>query len=390
MLVAWRGVTFALLTIVGCLAGGACSLVADLDGLRDGPEDGGSGSGASGSGAGPGSGATSSGPSTGGHGGGSSSSASTSSTAPGSGGNTGFDPPWFDPAWGARARVTVKNDATVELPVDFETGFRMDVNSRFPGATPESLRVARWDETASSWSWMPTYVETIEGEVWLWTALQDVLAASGGTLDHYWVYAANPSPPAADDPASVFKIEWQPFDDLIGWAIGDTPAVSGGNLVLEVNDTAYTSQKYGPGYAIDFEMTIESLPPCALGCWLSGGFHDKYNAEPWMLWINRDGKALVVPEVEIAERSVSFKGSNFPVTVGASAVYGVERFANHVVFRYQNELAMNGSSWIDDWLVALPARLAAVGGGKATFDWARVRRAADPAPQVTLANAEFY
>src|SRR5687767_14334043 len=70
----------------------------------------------------------------------------------------GPEPPWWDLAWAARARILVTNGASSAAPAGLEVALAVDLGS-LPGATRASLRVVRWDDGARSWTVLPRSVD---------------------------------------------------------------------------------------------------------------------------------------------------------------------------------------------------------------------------------------
>lgn len=63
----------------------------------------------------------------------------------------GPEPPWWDLAWGSRARMPITNAASSSAPAGLEVALAVDL-AALPGATRASLRVVRWDDGAHSWT----------------------------------------------------------------------------------------------------------------------------------------------------------------------------------------------------------------------------------------------
>ncbi|MBI3203805.1 MAG: hypothetical protein HYZ29_19855 [Myxococcales bacterium] len=309
----------------------------------------------------------------------------------GVGGGPTFDPPWWNTAHKTRLRIDVKNVASAELAKGFQIGLAVTPSSVDGAAAPwAGWRVVRW--SGGTWADLPRVIDDVGGKPWIWFRAEAPIAASA-TDTSYWLYAQNPAAAAPAFASSVFEYHtfftaWDPAS----WELEGGVTLDGTYVVVDGAGSGgsirHKAKQSAPGFATDFEMTVAS-PLAGASQWFCGGFQrqtDFVNTTPWALWISR---APSVIDVENYTGGLSWKGGNVPVAQGQPHVYGVERFAKKVAFRYDHG-PKDASTFGSDYLTPLQMRFSAYNGSKIKVRWARIRQASDPPPASALTTAEQH
>jgi hypothetical protein len=134
------------------------------------------------------------------------------------------------------------------------------------------------------------------------------------------------------------------------------------------------------------------MPVVCQGCWISAGWQrtaDFDNSDPWLIWVARDPTPFIRPEVKVSAVGTEVFGNAVGDSPGTARIYGVERFADHVVFRLDNAIG-DELTLADVFSDPLQIRVGVVGTGEAKLGFARVRHAADPPPKVELGSVQNY
>jgi hypothetical protein len=304
----------------------------------------------------------------------------------------GPEPPWWDLAWGERARMLIANGASSSAPSGLEVALAIDL-AALPGATRASLRVVRWDDGARSWTVIARHVDDPpagRSESRIWLAL-DAPIAAGDTDETYWLYWNEPTAPDDDRPSDVFTF----YDDFDGtalasdWAAQNPLSVTGGELELSPGASIRsTSGRVQPGEAVDFALRVPGWSGTSYywaGLQRESDFDD---TQPWMIWINRDSDPDELwPEVQVDAIGASGAGAHFPMD-GALHRYSVERLADRVAFGRDDAevsvLALGAS-----YTTPLQIRIRTSSGGPTMFvPWVRVRTVLRPPPALSLEATE--
>lgn len=302
-----------------------------------------------------------------------------------------WDPPWWDAAWPYRRRLTVTNVSADVVPSDLPVSFRVDIDVLIGDALPyASLRIMHWNESTMEWAQMNRIIDMPPGaDEWIWLEMWETLAP-GESVDHYWVYYGNATPP--DDTYDDNYAMWTMYSsfsstspDLV--ASGST-SVTGGELKLDYDEHVRTTTQWGPGYAVDFELRVPSWDDRFWGGWQrQADFNDD---EPWLIWISRGPSAEITPEVlsYAAGMSSAWVG---PV-VGLDTephFYTVERYADRTIFRF-DEIITAEHMLPAPFTGTLAARLTNEAPVSIYFDRLRVRPCVRPAPEVVLGAEQSY
>ena len=308
-----------------------------------------------------------------------------------SGGAPSFDPPWWNTAHKTRFRIDVKNVSGGELGKGFQIALPVTSASIDGAAAPWSgWRIARW--SSGAWAELPRVIEEVAGKQWIWFRAEAPISA-GVTDVSYYLYAKNPAAAAPAFASGVFEYHtfftgWDPAS----WELEGGVTLDGTYVVLDGAGSGgsirHKAKQWAPGFATDFEMTVAS-PLSGSGQWFCGGFQrqtDFTNSSPWALWISRTPSVI---DVENYTGGLSWKGGNVPVAQGQPHVYGVERFAKKVAFRYDHA-PKDASTFGSDYLTPLQMRFSAYTGSKIKVRWARIRQASDPPPAAAVGVAEQY
>jgi hypothetical protein len=351
--------------------GGAGGSLPDAGAGASGAGGGGAGGGGAGAGGDSGSGT-----------GGVSGSGGGAAASGGTGGAVAKEPVWWQTSWPKRVQLTVANSADVSLPSGFELGFPINPSAVF-GSALTTFQVVRW--SSAGWTVRPHHVEQAGGTTFVWTPLATSIAA--GEVDtSSWLYAGNPNG-SAGNPAAVFTF-WDGFDGVSGeWFLFGTPVFQGGTMMLTNKSSVRSSTKVPVSHAVDYRMVVDQdvSPQWE---WICGGFQrldDFDNVDPWFLWISRSAGTL---QGEAKTSTFSLGTPAYPLTIGESRLYSVERYASKTLFRRDGQVVSTLTSPAP-YSANMQMRFSAQSdGGKATFDFVRMRRAADPAPVVSFGSVE--
>jgi Domain of unknown function (DUF2341) len=230
-------------------------------------------------------------------------------------------------------------------------------------------------------------LDELGADEWIWFRLVEPLPASTGPSE-YWLYCGNPSPgPAMANPVTVFEL----YDDFDGaslsptWNMQGTVTVGGGAVMVGGNNAGIHSvTSFGAGTATDFILQPSAG---ALGdpfYW--GGFEVRFTViAPWVIWHGRLANSI---------RQEAYRGGPNQITQGTMTIdtsprlYGVEHYGNSAGYRYNNDpvgLLQYGGTIGQAMNVRLHNYQS---GGTVQFHMARVRKAVNPPPMVSLGAVE--
>jgi hypothetical protein len=300
-------------------------------------------------------------------------------------------PSWWDPSFPDRRQLVVTNlDDAAPLPDGFQVVYRVDVDQLVTTSSSYgALRVVFWDGAA--WTELDRFIddtgESVEG---IWFALQAAIPAGGASGD-YWIYHDHPAPTAAPSSGSAIFDYYEAFStssvSVADWVIGGTPTTASGVLVLDPLDEILSRTTWGPGFAVDFTLTVPTWGP---RFW--GGFQqsaDLMPDEPWAVWISRTGGAspTIWPEflAYATGETTTWEGTAIPLLTDRR-IYGVDRLADRILYRYEDVVIEEHA--IPTFTTPMSIRLTNDGTAQITCGFTRVRQTHYPFPTVALGLVE--
>jgi hypothetical protein len=309
------------------------------------------------------------------------------------GGPPPLDPPWWDTAWGYRARITIENAASVDAPAAMPVRITVDLSALPSDPVRSRVRVVRWDGDTRTWSVVDYATDPFVAAVTddpIWFPLAEVVTA-GARDTSCWLYWDNP---AADDVRrnrifTLFDSFYDPPDSAWYTEPPFRMSTTGNTLILERGASIRSATRFGPGYAVDVQMTVPTF-----SAYFWAGFQretDFVDGEPWIIWINRNGDLnRFWPEVKISAigHASSLEGTH--LTLGtAEHIYTVERHLDEAVFsRDYTEVSVIdfGADYTNPLQVRV--RSSPESGPEMLVDLIRVRPVIRPMPVLTLGSAE--
>jgi hypothetical protein len=287
--------------------------------------------------------------------------------------------PWWDPAWSSRMRIVVNN--ATPLPQGFQLGVPRDLDLAPCGGPRDAVRVVRDHATE-----LPRVIDELDGGDWIWFRIAAPLPAAVGPSE-YWLYCGNAAAgPAPSDPTAVFDA----YDGFEGsalssaWRMQNQVSVGGSAVTLGgTNAGIHSVAAYGAGTATDFVLQPSS--GAVASPWFWGGFEVQFTVTaPWVIWHARN-PSMIRQEVYRAGPGPST--ANERAIENGARLYGVEHYGTSAGFRYQNApagtLAYGGS------IGSMNVRVHNYqSGGTIQLLMARVRKAVNPIPAVTLGEIE--
>lgn len=314
-----------------------------------------------------------------------------SSGQAGSGGGTVYDPPWWDPSFHSRARIEVSNGAASQLEQGFQVVLPVESSKLDSAVAPfDAWRIVRWNASTSAWSSLPRFIDRRGANQWIWFRAPEAIAAGGDDADTF-LYFENQTPSPASSDLSVFDM-FAPFDaSSSDWAQQGTVNYSNGSVIINGANAGGSIRSanatWGPGNAVDFFMTIVA-PVADSSAWLCGGFqrqNDFVDTLPWSLWISR-APARIRPEF-YSNAAGNFEGSLIDVDSPNGHFYGIERFSKEQVF-LRDFAVVDTLSYATAFDLPMQVRFSAYAGSRIRIDFARVRKALNPAPTAVLKKSE--
>jgi hypothetical protein len=285
---------------------------------------------------------------------------------------------WWDPAWPVRMRIAI--DSAAALEAGFQLGLRRDLDAPPCDGPRDGVRVVRDHMTE-----LPRVIDELGGDEWIWFRIAEARAAGTGPSE-YWLYCGNAGAgPAPGDPAAVFELH----DEFDGGAVSSAwrtqggVTVGGGTVTLPGNNTGIRSDSlFGPGTATDFILQASSN--ALNNPWFWGGFEIGFTVTPpWVIWHSEDPNVI---KQEVASGGNEVARNAQPLDLGAH-LYGVEHLGTLARFRFRNaevgSISYTGS--INQMNVRIHNYQSA---GAIQLLMARVRKAVNPIPTVTLGPVE--
>jgi len=287
---------------------------------------------------------------------------------------------WWDPAWAFRMRLSIED--TVALDTGFQVGFAYDLDAVPCAGSRDNVRVVR-DQTE-----VERVIDETGGSQWIWFRLGAPIAATA-TSTEYWLYCSNPNAgPAPADPNLVFDL----FDDFSGstlasaWSATGGVSVGGGVVTLQNNATFRTAVTYPAGTATDFRMAPSATAP-SMYFW--GGFQNgSGTASPWVLWNTRNENGI---HPEVNDSAGGTPSGSLTAFDTSPRLYGVENYGSSSMYRLDDDPVAT-LAHPHDIAQSISVRFDNFNSGTHAIevDMARVRRAVDPPPTVTVGVAETF
>ena len=303
-----------------------------------------------------------------------------------------------------RRQLTIHNGAAAALPVGYTVGVPLDTTS-FPATKTRAdladVRVFR-DPPAGE---LPRVIDAPPGQTrTLWLALAQPIAAGASDSSYSIVYGDATASTPPSDPAQVFPF-WDGFDSGTApspslWTINPAaggPSVANGNLTLHQNsDEAISSGTLDtvPTLCV-LEWRSKMTAPASAGqvtangtFWWWIGFQDTFSpAQPWIVWIQRNGSPVDVHgERNIASSGVCMNNCLGPPVAppvdGNYHWYRIDRDAFETRWYYDGALSDSVADpnntdhpvMLRNWAVT----------SDLDVDWIRARALASPEPAVTV------
>ncbi len=298
---------------------------------------------------------------------------------------------WCDPIHPLRRQLTARNNADTPLPAGFQVYWLIDIEDLATPPPPfDSLHVLH--ATATGCMEMARTIDDGQAAYEaIWVALADPIAAQADDAG-YWLYYGNdaaPVPPS--DPSLIFDF-WEPFESGAApdadWLTLGGPAVALGAALLGSEDHILSVDSWGAGTAVDYSLTIPSYVP---DFW--SGFQrdqsDFLDEPPWMLWyteVNATGPVLW-PSILLSTTDTMWWGTMVAIDADPH-IYNIDRFADRVVFRYENYPASAEEHVLAaPFTDAMQFRFSNRGTATLTLHMVRVRQTAYPLPS-SIVGAE--
>jgi len=291
---------------------------------------------------------------------------------------------WWDPAWSSRMQLTIMNGAAAALPTGYQVGFAFDLDAAPCAGNRDAVRIVRGTTEVAR------VIDEVGAPQWTWFRLQAPISA-GASSTEYWLYCGNASPSAAPkDPAVVFDF----FEDFNGttlpsaWTGQNTVTVAGGSVTIAAgNSGIHSNATYGAGVAIDYVVTASQAAADSPYWW--GGFQTNFSlSAPWVIWHAVGAADAIHPSAY--DTASTWNGTAVTLDT-APHLYGVENYGDSAAFRLADVIVQTRTYATSLAATSFNLRLHNYNsGGTISFDWARVRKAANPAPAVTAGSVETY
>jgi hypothetical protein len=291
---------------------------------------------------------------------------------------------WWDRAWSARMRIHIDN-RMVSLDQGFQIGLRRDLDLAPCDGPPSAIRVVRNHTTE-----VPRVIDTnlAGADEWIWFRLAAPAASTIGPSE-YWLYCGNPAAgPALADPKMVFDLH-EEFDGTslpAGWLSQGPGLVMVGNGVVTLagnNASIHSAAAYGAGTAVDFMLQASNNARNDPGFW--GGLEVGFTTvTPWVVWY-ADAAGVITQWIHAVGNEPPMNGRAFD---SALHLYGVENYGTAAGFRHTNAavgLIQYGVPITQQMNVRFHNYQS---GGPIQLAMARVRKAVNPIPDVTLGAVE--
>ena len=294
---------------------------------------------------------------------------------------------WWDPTYRWRIPIAIANTSNITLATRFQIGLRLDLDAAPCAGSRDAIRITH-DKSEH-----PRYIDELGGDEWTWFRLE-VAIDPGVTSNVHYLYCANPSPGAAPaDPAAVFDF----FDDFDGaaltsdWKAQNTVIVGGGAVRLGgaglTDSGILTTTTWPPRTAVDYIVSIAN--PAAAEFWagFQNGFPDQ---PPWIQWWSESPPAIRPDYASSVGDQSQFLGT--PVALDTMPrLFGVEYYGTASAYRRDNALVEHHVHATPVAPAMLNFRLHNHSSTEPVqYHMARVRRAVDPPPTVTLGAPETY
>ena len=296
---------------------------------------------------------------------------------------------WWDPAWMVRRQLTIANGSQARLPVGFQVGFGIELDGApCSAANRDGARIVR-DNVE-----MPRVVEEIAGaSEWIWFPLA-VPIESGSSSSEYWLYCKNAAPTVAPkDPHLVFDL----FDDFTGgvnaavWATQGTVVASTGGITIAGagagtgNSALHSVATFGAGHAVDFIAKVMSAAAPDFWAGFQDGFPDQ---PPWLHWYAHAAN-VIAPDYWGDMTGVAWYGTNHTLDT-MPHLYSVENYGTSSMYRFEDLMTEQHVYEVPPTPAQLNVRLHNNSAtNKVEYRMARVRKASNPPPLVTVGLVEM-
>jgi len=172
------------------------------------------------------------------------------------------------------------------------------------------------------------------------------------------------------------------------WVGQNSVTMGSGVVTIAAGDSGiHSTATYGPNIAIDYMATASQAAADTPYWW--GGFQQTFTlSAPWVIWHAVSGADQIHPSAW--DTASTWNGTSVALDT-APHLYGVENYGDSAAFRLADAIVQTRTYATS--LAATPLNLRLhnyQSGGTISFDWARVRKAANPAPAVTVGTVETY
>jgi hypothetical protein len=280
--------------------------------------------------------------------------------------------------------LTIVNNAATTMPIGYQIGLSLDLDAAPCTGSRDAVRIV-WNTTE-----VARVIDEVGTNEWTWFPLQAPIT-SGSMSTEYWLYCGNAAAPAAPkDPATVFDF-WEDFTGVAlggAWTAQGTVTVGSGSVTIGASNAGiHSNATYGAGFAIDCLATASSAAATNPYWWC--GFQQNFSlSAPWVIWHAVGGASQIHPSAY--DTSSSWNGTS--VTLDTSPhLYGVENYGDSGAWRVADAVVQQHTYATSLAATAFNIRLHNYNSGDTvSFDWARVRKAVNPAPSVTVGTFETY
>jgi hypothetical protein len=295
---------------------------------------------------------------------------------------------WWNPSWSSRVPLSITNNDATALPAGFQIGLRFDLDAAPCTGSRDAARIV-YGKTSE----LDRVIDEVGTDEWTWFRLQAPIAPTAISTE-YWLYCGNPSPGAApQDPVAVFEF----YDSFPGttvnpaWTAQSQVTVAGGVVTMATSGAPgsgiHSNSTIGPGTAIDY-IAIASSGATTTPYWW-GGYQSNFSASPpWVIWHAVSGANQIHPSSY--DGTSNWNGT--PVALDTSPhLYGVEHYGDSAAWRYNDVVVETHVYGVSMAATSFNVRLHNyASGGDVSFDMARVRKAANPPPTVSVGTIETY
>jgi hypothetical protein len=292
---------------------------------------------------------------------------------------------WWDERWRARRPLVVRNQSNDALAA--QIGWKVNLEAVVGEDQLEALRVAKYYGPDDGWSTEFIVVDTVGADHVVWFSAHG-LAPNEATV--LWIYFDNPAATPEDRQENdVFPVA----ESFVGlptesWVVSGAVVDDGGELRFDGTGQLRSLSSFESDHAVDILAHVSEM---ADRFWfgLQGATDGEEPTTPWLLWSRRSTGDAINPEYSAP--GTDWTGTAIPVGV-APHVFTVERRAGRVSFLLDHELASPDHEHTFESADTSfhHVRVSNEGTSSIWINRIRVRRIADPSPELFLGEREDF